>query len=86
MGPEELGFVAWSALRKIGDVHDDLIHGDASEKGAKVAVDENVGVFAGKGAGVAVAVSQPEDGGAGVPRKESATVGNAVAFWEVVDE
>lgn len=68
VGAKEGSFVAGLAVREVGDVNNDLVHRNASEERARLAVDEDVGVFSffGQGAGVSVAVADAENSGFGV--------------------
>lgn len=51
-----------------------------------MSLDENPGVFAGEGPGIAIAISQAKHGRFGVSLQDGAPVGNTVSFWELVHE
>jgi len=85
MWPKELGFIARLAVWEFRDVDDDLIHRDPPQEWAKGAIEEHLGALSGECAWVAVAIAEAQDGRFGVAREQGASIGNAVAFGEVVD-
>lgn len=87
VGAEEFDFVTGLAVGEFGDVGHDLIHGDAAEEGAAGVADEDVGVVAGEGAGVAIAVADADGGDTGLFFKDGgASVGDGLTGGEVADE
>ncbi len=87
LGAEERGGVGGGDVWGVGDIHHDLVHGDAAEDRARRAMDEDVGSASGESAWVAVCIAYGERGDAcGAAGNERAAVAYRVSWWQGSDE
>jgi len=89
LADDDDGIAGCRGLRQIGGVDEDLVHGDAPEDGAALAMDEDAGIAAADRAGQAIGIANGDGGDAGMglaAGEEGAAVGDAITGRDVADE